>query len=70
MYAAQENYDRAEPLYRRVLEVEERALGPDHPDIATTLEKYALLLRATGNEADAGPLEARARIIREKLDFN
>ena len=28
-------YDKAEPLYKRALEIDEKALGPDHPGVAT-----------------------------------
>ena len=27
-------YAEAEPLYRRSLEIREKQLGPDHPDVA------------------------------------
>ncbi len=35
----------AGPLYQRSLAIRERALGPEHPDVATSLENYATLLR-------------------------
>jgi hypothetical protein len=28
------NYAAAEPLYKRSLEISEKALGPEHPDVA------------------------------------
>jgi hypothetical protein len=33
----------AEPLYRKALEIRERALGPDHPDTVTVRQKLATL---------------------------
>ncbi len=44
----------------------EKALGPDHPDVAQSLENYAALLRKTGRSAEAEKLEARAEAIRAK----
>jgi flagellum-specific peptidoglycan hydrolase FlgJ len=39
-------------------------MGPNYPHIATCLEDYAKLLRKTNREAEAIPLEARAKKIR------
>jgi hypothetical protein len=36
------------------------ALGSEHPDVATSLENYASLLRATGRAGDAAEMETRA----------
>ena len=36
------------------------ALGPEHPDVATTLENYAALLRQTARADEAERMEARA----------
>ena len=44
----------------------EKALGPEHPNVATCLENYAALLKKMGRGAEAEPLEARARAIRAK----
>lgn len=38
------NYDEADPLYLRALEINKEALGPDHPDVAMTLNNRAMLL--------------------------
>ena len=37
--------DEAGPLYDRSLAIREKALGPDHPDVATTLNNRAALLQ-------------------------
>ena len=34
LYQAQGRYADAEPLYKRSLAIGEKALGPDHPDVA------------------------------------
>ena len=36
-------YAEAEPLYERALAIREKALGPDHPDVATSLNNLAVL---------------------------
>ena len=60
------DYTVAEPLYQRSLAIAGKALGPDHPDVAATLENYADLLRKTGRDAEAENMEARAKAIRAK----
>ena len=45
LYDSQGQYAQAEPLYRRALAIWERAIGPDHPDVATSLENMAALYR-------------------------
>ena len=37
------------------------ALGKEHPDTATLLKRYAILLRKMNREGEANKLEARAR---------
>ena len=59
-------YDEAEPLFQRALAIREKALGPDHPNVALSLENYAALLRETGRGAEANKLEARAKAIRAR----
>ncbi len=48
--------------------IREKALGPEHPDLATSLENYAALLRQTARTDEAERLEARAKTIRAKHD--
>ena len=47
-------------MYRRALAIREKALGPDHPDTATSLNNLALLLKSKGDYAGAEPLCRRA----------
>ena len=49
----------------RALAIREAALGPDHPDTATSLNNLAALHRARGEYDAAEPLFARALAIRE-----
>ncbi|HLF84140.1 MAG TPA: CHAT domain-containing protein, partial [Blastocatellia bacterium] len=56
----------AEPLYQRALAFGEKALGPDHPHVATALNNLAALYRAKGDYAKAEPLYQRALAIGEK----
>jgi Flp pilus assembly protein TadD len=46
----------AEPLLRRALAIFEQSFGPEHPEVATTLNNLAMLLQATNRLADAEPL--------------
>ena len=58
---AQGQYAQAEPLYKRALAIKEKALGPDHPDVATSLNNLAELYQAQGQYARGrAALQARA----------
>ena len=65
LYHAQGKYDQAEPLYKRALAIREKALRPDHPDVAAVLENYAALLKATNRPAEADKLQQRGDSIRK-----
>jgi tetratricopeptide (TPR) repeat protein len=49
--------------YRRALETEELALGPDHPYVAMVMRGYAAMLRRAGHAGQAAALDARAAAI-------
>jgi CHAT domain-containing protein/Tfp pilus assembly protein PilF len=66
LYVAQDRYAEAEPLYKRSLAIDEKALGPDHPNVATALNNLALLYKVQGRYAEAEPLYKRSLAIREK----
>jgi CHAT domain-containing protein/tetratricopeptide (TPR) repeat protein len=59
-------YAEAEPLYKRSLAIREKALGPDHPDVAASLNNLALLYDQQGRQVDAEPLYKQALVIWEK----
>lgn len=41
----QGNYDEADPLFLRAIDIHEKALGPDHPQLGQPLNDRALLLK-------------------------
>ena len=66
LYWNQGRYAEAEPLYQRSLAILEKAMGPEHPEVAPTLENYATKLREAGRKAEADELDARIKMIRAK----
>lgn len=56
----------AEPLYRRALSINEKALGPGHPAVARDLNNLAQLLKATNRLEEAEQLMHRALAIDEE----
>ena len=65
LYKKQSKYDTAEPLYKRAIEIGEKTLGTDHPDVATRYNNLAELYRAQGKYDAAEPLYKRALKIWE-----
>lgn len=59
-------YDEAVPLAERALALREKALGPEHPLVASALNNLASLHDAKGDYAKAEPLYLRAAAIWEK----
>jgi CHAT domain-containing protein/Tfp pilus assembly protein PilF len=59
-------YSEAEPLYKRALAIREKVLGPDHPDVATSLNNLAALYYIEERYADVELLYERSLAIREK----
>jgi tetratricopeptide (TPR) repeat protein len=58
--------EAAEPLYRRAIEINEKALGKDHPTVARDYNNLALLLKEQGKYAEAEPLYRQAIEINER----
>ena len=46
----------------------EKASGLEHPNAATGLKNYAVLLRMTGRSVEETELETRAKAIRAKSE--
>jgi tetratricopeptide (TPR) repeat protein len=65
-YERQGRYAEAIPLRERALAIKEKALGPDHPDVASALTDLGAVYRAQGQYAEAIPLFERAIAIYEK----
>ena len=56
-YFAQSHFDEAEPIYQRVLAIREKALGPHHEDVLSTLAMVGTL-RGSGPFSRGTPNEA------------
>ena len=65
LYRAGE-YDRAVVVAKKALEVAEKSVGTDHPDVATSLNNLAELYTTRGQYAQAEPLYKRSLAIMEK----
>jgi len=59
-------YDRAVVVAKKVLEIAEKNVGPNHPAVATSLNSLAWLYLTQGQYAQAEPLFKRALAINEK----
>jgi tetratricopeptide (TPR) repeat protein len=66
LYADQGQYAKAEPLYKQALAIREKALDPEDPKVATSLNNLAGVYHNQGQYAKAEPLCRRALVIREK----
>ena len=66
LYKRQGIYDKAETLYLRLLSIDEKAIGPENPNTASTLMDLATLYKLLGNYSKAEPLYLRSLSIKEK----
>ena len=55
-----DDFSQAEELYRRALQIKQRALGPKHADVAVTLNNLACLYRSQNMLLEAEPLFRQA----------
>jgi tetratricopeptide (TPR) repeat protein len=62
----QGRYDEAIPVAQNILAIREKALGPEHPETASSLNILARLYMSKGDYARAEPLYQRTLAIREK----
>jgi len=67
MYAMEGKYSQAQPIYARLVELEEKTFGQRSLGPANTLDGYAQALCKLGHGAKAGELEDRAKAIRAAL---
>ena len=58
LYTTEREFARAEPLFKRALKIRKERLGAGHPVVRRTMQAYAVLLRQTAREEEAGELEA------------
>ncbi len=57
---------KKQSTYYPRLTLNEKSLGPNHPAVASVLEKYANFLRTMNRDAEADKLENCAKAIRAK----
>ncbi|WP_218143778.1 tetratricopeptide repeat protein, partial [Desulfomicrobium apsheronum] len=65
-YYSKRNYAQAKQFFECSLEIRERALGPDHPDVARSLYHLGLLYKTQRDYSQAEPFYKRSLAIREK----
>jgi len=63
----QGRYAEAETLYKRSLAIEEKILGPEHPDVATKINDLANLYYKQSRLEDAESLYKKSLEIRKKI---
>lgn len=68
LYYHQHKYAQAEPLFRRALSIREKALGPEHPDVARSLFNCGLTLHSLKRVDEALEMMRRATEIRNKQE--
>ena len=66
IYQGYAEFDKAERLLRRALDLRTAAHGPEHPDVAESLDHLAALCAVQGDHAMADSLYRRAIAIYEK----
>ena len=57
----------AEQLFRRLLAIREKGLGPNHINVAVSLDNLAVLLGDDNRYSEAEPLARRSLNIRESV---
>lgn len=60
------NYEKAREHFKSALTIRERILGPDHPQVANTLQDLAMVARYQGHQEEALTYSKRALTILEK----
>jgi tetratricopeptide (TPR) repeat protein len=60
-YHMQGKVREAKPLFERAIGINQRLLGPDHPNLLYAMQDYARFLRATAQKHEAKKLEAYVR---------
>jgi CHAT domain-containing protein/Tfp pilus assembly protein PilF len=66
LYAGKATDPDARLLAGRAVAIREKTLGPEHPDLASSLNNLASLLYTVGDYAGARPLYERALAVQEK----
>uniref|UniRef100_A0A3Q4HWX1 Nephrocystin-3 n=1 Tax=Neolamprologus brichardi TaxID=32507 RepID=A0A3Q4HWX1_NEOBR len=66
LHTERREYEAAEDMYERALDIRKKALSPDHPSLAYTLKHLAMLYKRRGKLEKAVPLYELSLDIREK----
>jgi tetratricopeptide (TPR) repeat protein len=66
-YAAQAKYSQAEPMYQRALKLFEEANWAEKPETLRTMQLYALTLKNSGRQQEAGAILDKVALIQKKL---
>jgi tetratricopeptide (TPR) repeat protein len=67
LYSSQGRYEEAEPLYEQALELSQRNLGENHPDVANSLNNLAGLYYSLADNTKAEPLYLQALELCERV---
>lgn len=67
VYWKQLKYDKAEPLCKRLLQIWESVLGPDHADVAVAANNLAMLCERQGKHVESALLYQQVLGINEKV---
>jgi hypothetical protein len=59
LYNCEGNFTEAEPFYKRAMDIRERNLGLDHPDVLQSRQVYAELLRQHGRKEQAKKVDSQ-----------
>lgn len=62
-----DRFDESIPIYRRALAFQEQRFGPDHFEVAATLNNLGMALANQGNIEEARQIMARALAIKQYL---
>ncbi len=62
-YHDRKEYDKAAHQFQRILHIKEQINGPNHPDVAAILQRYARVLQQANRPTEATNLLARANAI-------
>ena len=62
-YQDQKQFEQAATQYQRLLDLKEDQMGPNHPDLAILLKRYAQVLHQANRHSEAKSLTARANAI-------
>ncbi|MGD9852130.1 MAG: tetratricopeptide repeat protein [Nitrospirales bacterium] len=69
-YEDQKEFEKSALQYKRVLDLKEHQIGPNHPDLAVILNRYAQVLHQAKRHSEAQSVTARANAILRKSPTN